>query len=203
MAGALALLLRNEESPTPEYQFETPSDIRDACREFREALQQSRVDCLDNKQPGSQSAEPEDDIQSAEPDDDDDWFIFNLDEYEEVEATPGAFEDEEADRNRHCDKTAPSARSAKTVKNYCPIVQPKLRQLLIAVFTQLPTREFNGKFYSVLIRYLALASLTKTGEWKASGVISHHVAVLLFVARLTMFSIIKLIGQGEDSNLPQ
>lgn len=72
---------------------------------------------------------------------------------------------------------------------WCPKIQAKLRQLLIAMYTQLPGPEGHGQFFSVFMRWLVLSSVRPSGLWLPLGSISQRVAALLFAARLTMLAL--------------
>jgi len=74
---------------------------------------------------------------------------------------------------------------------YCSTIQPKLRNLLAALYKQLPGLHGSGQFQNPIMRYLVLAGLKVKGkgEWRPSGNISQDVSALLFIGRLTMFSV--------------
>jgi hypothetical protein len=71
----------------------------------------------------------------------------------------------------------------------CPIIHPKLRELLVAIYTEEPGAHPDRQFFNVLMRYLVLSSIQPSGEWKKSTEISSAVAAILFCGRLTLFSI--------------
>lgn len=71
---------------------------------------------------------------------------------------------------------------------FCPVIQPKLRQLLFELFTQLPGAEASGKFFSPLLRYVVISSIGPGGQWEPSGDITQRISPLLFAGRLTMYS---------------
>lgn len=105
---------------------------------------------------------------------------------------------DESDRHEETDTQPPNTSGSKKTK-YSPIVQPALRGLLAAIFTQLPGPHASGRFYSTIMRYLVLAALKSNGkgEWRPSGDISQDVAAMLFIGRLTIFSI---MDQGLEAN---
>lgn len=79
---------------------------------------------------------------------------------------------------------------SRTRVPYCPIIQPKLRKLLVALYKQLPGPHGAGQFHSAIMRYLVLAGLKPNGkgEWRPSGNISQDVSALLYTGRLTLYS---------------
>ena len=82
----------------------------------------------------------------------------------------------------------PPSQSKRRIPPYCQVIQPKLRALLYALFTQLPGPHASGRFFSPLIRYLVLASFDTEGKWAISGNITQYIASLLFTGRLTLYS---------------
>lgn len=71
---------------------------------------------------------------------------------------------------------------------YCPVIQPKLRDLLYSLFTQLPGPQAKGRFFSPIFRYLILASFGDDGKWSVANNITQDIAAFLFCGRLTLYS---------------
>ncbi|EKM79049.1 hypothetical protein AGABI1DRAFT_129306 [Agaricus bisporus var. burnettii JB137-S8] len=63
-------------------------------------------------------------------------------------------------------------------------LQPQLTTLLYLLFTQLPTNDLRGQFFTPIYHFLVLSSLRKNGEWAAANAITHTIAAILFTGRL-------------------
>jgi hypothetical protein len=66
--------------------------------------------------------------------------------------------------------------------------QAAILDLLVALFTQLPTGE-EDKFYSPIIRFTVLASMRQSGRWLSPRQITHLLAVLLFCGREVLMAL--------------
>ncbi|KAF7776873.1 hypothetical protein Agabi119p4_5266 [Agaricus bisporus var. burnettii] len=64
------------------------------------------------------------------------------------------------------------------------LLQPKLQTLLYLLFTQLPTNENRGQFFTPIYHFLLLSSLRQNGQWAAGYTITHTIAAILFTGRL-------------------
>jgi hypothetical protein len=95
---------------------------------------------------------------------------------------PGNLDPPSAPLPTHPNPTQPT----KSSLPFCEIIQPKLRALLLSLFSQLPTPLVNGRFFSPLLRYVVLASFGTDGKW--SDDTTQDLAALLFTGRLTFYS---------------
>ncbi|KAF7966152.1 hypothetical protein HWV62_39780, partial [Athelia sp. TMB] len=86
---------------------------------------------------------------------------------------------------------------------HSPTIQPKLRDLLIALYCQLPTPGTKDTaFDSILVRFLILSGLKPNADWKHSGDITQTIAALTFCGRLTMYDIMTK-STHENSTIHQ
>ncbi|KAJ3555709.1 hypothetical protein NP233_g12145 [Leucocoprinus birnbaumii] len=66
-----------------------------------------------------------------------------------------------------------------------PTTQRKLLHLLYLIFSQTPTAENRGAFFSPVIHHIVLTSLRKKEAWAAGNTITHNIAAIAFAGRLT------------------
>lgn len=78
-------------------------------------------------------------------------------------------------------------------------IQEALQRLLFEIYAQLPEEGIQGRFRSVLMRYVVLCSCSGGTDrsWQPSGVISKYFAMLLFCGRLAMYSEMELHRNTE------
>ncbi|EKM74463.1 hypothetical protein AGABI1DRAFT_95620 [Agaricus bisporus var. burnettii JB137-S8] len=79
------------------------------------------------------------------------------------------------------------------------LIQEKLTTLLYLLYTQLPTNELRGQFFTPIYHFLVLSSLRKNGEWAAANSITHTIAALLFTGRLVFAW--KTIEDAQEKNI--
>ena len=169
--------MKNYLHPNPEYNFKVPQHIGEAIDELVQALRQAS-DGADAEVESDEAAEDRDD--DGEP-----WLD------DEVE-TPS----EEETENEIVTPTMPTAPERSSRAPYfCPVVQPKLRKLLVALYMEQPEPQSDRQFFSVFMRYALLSSIRPKGEWKKSGQISQTIAALTFTGRLTLYSV---MDDGEE-----
>jgi hypothetical protein len=72
---------------------------------------------------------------------------------------------------------------------FCPVVQPALIRLFIAIVTHLPQTASDGKWFNVFLSFVVLASIKNKGEFLPAGEITQLISAILFVCRLTNFNI--------------
>ncbi|KAF7771871.1 hypothetical protein Agabi119p4_6182 [Agaricus bisporus var. burnettii] len=65
-----------------------------------------------------------------------------------------------------------------------PTVRTQITTLLYALYTQIPSGDIRGEFYSPITHYVLLSSLRKDQEWVPAGVITQTIAAILFTGRL-------------------
>ncbi|KAF5345077.1 hypothetical protein D9756_011154 [Leucocoprinus leucothites] len=66
-----------------------------------------------------------------------------------------------------------------------PEIQQRLVTLLYLLFTQTPTGDCQGGFFSPISHFVVISSLRKNENWAAGNTITHEIAPLLFTGRLT------------------
>lgn len=66
--------------------------------------------------------------------------------------------------------------------------QAGILELLVSLYTQLPTGE-DDKFFSPILRFTVLASLRQSGQWLPPRRITHLLAILLFCGREVLMSL--------------
>jgi hypothetical protein len=79
------------------------------------------------------------------------------------------------------------------------LIQPKLESLLYLLFTQLPTNDNRGQFFTPIYHFLVLSSVRKKGEWATANTITRTIAAILFTGRLVFAS--KILQIAEESNV--
>ncbi|EKM81396.1 hypothetical protein AGABI1DRAFT_125786 [Agaricus bisporus var. burnettii JB137-S8] len=106
-------------------------------------------------------------------------------EGDDVEESSGSSEDEEGQSSRQ-----PHLRLQLTTSttSTTPLIQTKIFTLLFLLFTQLPTNDFRGQFFTPIYHFLLLSSLRKNRAWAAANTITHTIAVVLFTGRLVFSS---------------
>lgn len=164
------MLVRNHLSPCEEYNFKIPPHIGILCDELVDAFRKA----------GDPNTIHEDDTETppVPPDtnaDDEEEFLV-IDE-EGIDAEPAA-----PVRSAH------GPTETRATPPYCPVIQPKLRNLLVALYTQVPGDSCFGSFFSVIMHYIMLSSLRANGQWISSGKITHSIAATTFTGRLTLYS---------------
>jgi hypothetical protein len=167
VAAAVALLVRNYSNPSDAYSFTSPKSLDDACEELLQAFEDSRL-----------PHDPADHIN------DDDVHV-PIDDEELLVPAPT-----NPDLPISVDTTTRGAITSLKPPAWCPIIQGKLRKLLIAIYTHLPGSEGSGQFFNVIMRCMLLLSIRESGVWLSSGNISQKAAAYLFAGRLIMSSII-------------
>lgn len=146
------------------YSFIPPPEIRDAAQELVDAY--SQVTALPN---------------SSDDEDDDDAH----------DREGASVNDEDAEDEFYVDPiwrhTPTESKMTLKQPRHCPIIQPKLRTLIHALYSELPP---PGKYvhatHRVLIRCLIMSSISINGDWKNSSGITQMTAALSFGGRLTM-----------------
>lgn len=92
----------------------------------------------------------------------------------------------------------PSHLNKKPPPRSTPELQEKLNDLLYLLFTQTPTSELRGNFFSPVSHYIILASMRKRQQWLAAGSITHNIAAILFTGRLVFARrIMEVYDDGE------
>lgn len=179
---AVAMVLRNHLRSLPicaSYNFKPPADIRDAA--------QALIEAFSAAEPLPASAEVGDDDASDatlcdvmdDVFDDDEFYVPEVDSHQDAQAeTPSL-------------PPPPS----------CPIIQPRLRALIRALYCQLPPPgTMASAFDSALVKFLVMASRLASGEWRTSSGITQLIAALTFGGRLAMYDLMA-IGIGDASSL--
>jgi hypothetical protein len=183
LAAALALVVRNHANPCPDYTFNVPESISKACQELLEAFK-----CVgDQETVGEEDELPPTLEQNLE----DEEFAEHNDQ-----------DDSDAPLHLPADSTYSTPYGGAETRNpphFCPIIQPKLHNLLVQLYTQVPGSVSSGPFFNPLIRYLVLSSIEKQGKWSSSSAITQRIAALLFTGRLTLYSLMEeqLIKNGS------
>jgi hypothetical protein len=173
ISGAVELLVKNYLQPHPEYNFPTPPKIRTAIDQLIKAFKIA--------------AAPSDDLEEDQEEHlaapalqvEDEEFIVHEDEDDD--------EREEGEEEEREPEKVPV--TIKPTVEVCPTIHPKLRELLVAIYTEEPGSQPDRQFFNVFMRYLVLSSIQPSGEWKKSTEISSATAAILFCGRLTLFSI--------------
>jgi hypothetical protein len=129
-----------------------------------------------------------DDTQVNDEDEDDEEFVTGLDPTTDNDTADDSdnLDPPSAPLPTHLD-LQPN-RSKRKSPPYCKVIQRRLGALLYALFSQLPSPECKGRFFSPLFRYLVLASFGADGKWAVAGDTTQHIAALLFTGRLTLYS---------------
>jgi hypothetical protein len=180
VASAVALILRNHIKPSVEYRFPVPAYVSKACQELLDEFK-SPVDVSfagDSECPPEMEENLEDEECAEHTNDGDDDDSENVNGFEQ---TPSDMEE----------RGPYGGTETRKVPFFCPRIQPKLRNLLVALFTQVPGQDVNGPFFSPLLRYLVLSSIRKNGEWTSSSSITQRIAAVLFTGRLTLYSLME------------
>lgn len=71
------------------------------------------------------------------------------------------------------------------VKSTTPGIQSKVAALLYLLYTQLPSQQFRGQFFTPIYHFLVLSATRKNSEWAAANSITQTIAAILFTGRLT------------------
>ena len=154
---------------------------RSACMSLDDALQCSRS--------GSSV-----DTESSDPTNEQDWYScleVTSDEREDSDV-----EEYEDGNTSLTDEPAPPPAHRQIANS--PL-QFRILNLLISLFTQLPTGN-DDKFFSPILRFAVLASLQSSGKWLPPRQITHPLAVLLFCGQEVMMALMhqRLV---EDSTI--
>lgn len=178
LGGLIAFTCRHLVNPVDGFAFPLTSSIIDASRSLLLALGATETDVSSIEDDGFQPDEP-----LPEYEDDEESMVHD------PSAPDGDDEDGlDAPYSPRPANAVPSGdRPGNKVPRYCESVQPKLQRLLFELFSQLPTDEVQGRFFSPILRYLVLLSFDEHMSWLASGIITHFIAALLFSGRLVMF----------------
>lgn len=182
IAAAITLLVLTYKDPQPEYHFPISPTLSTACNDLLEAFDQAK---------GTNVVIEEDPQVDEDPkvDDDRDERHMVQDEEEFMVHSDQPRDDDDPDPGPLPDSPElPTKNRTLKPPKYCPIIQPKLHQLLFETYSELPSGENKGQFYSYLMRYLVLSSIGPKAEWKQSSVITQAFSALLFGARLVMFA---------------
>jgi len=172
VAPCIALLVRNHLSPSAEYKFPIPPEIRGLCDELVSAFKK-----LGSAHTTHTETIPE--IPDTVADDDDEFIVTSgvgSDSLDEVLVTTSPL------RSTH------TPGETRSPPKYCPIVQPHLCKVLISMFTQVPSNGYSGSFFSVIMHYLMLSSIRANGQWIPSGRIMQTIAATTFCGRLTLYA---------------
>jgi hypothetical protein len=174
VAPCVSLLVRNHLAPSEEYSFPIPPNIRTSCDDLVAAFQKAG-----NTEASYSETVPK--IPDTVIDDEEEFIIVSegsVDTPDLEEASVTMF----SLRNAH---TPGETRSPPT---YCPIIQPLLRRVLVALFTQVPGDGCDGSFFSVIMHYLMLSSIRANAQWIPSGKITQTIAAHTFCGRLTLYA---------------
>jgi hypothetical protein len=85
-------------------------------------------------------------------------------------------------------RSAHAPGETRSPPKYCSVIQPHLRKVLVALFTQVPGDGYHGSFFSVIMHYLMLSSIRANGQWISSGKITQTIAATTFCGRLTLYA---------------
>jgi len=174
IAPCVALLVRNHLAPSEEYSFSIPPNIRTCCDELVTAFQTAG-----NTHAGYTEIVPE--ISDT----------FAADDEEFIVAREGLAEEQDLDQalvTMFSPRSAHAPGETRSPPKCCPIIQPCLRKVLVALFTQIPGDGCNGSFFSVIMHYLMLSSIRANGQWISSGKITQFIAATTFCGRLTLYA---------------
>jgi hypothetical protein len=200
------LVVGNYCEPFEEYNFPMTPEVEKACQELLNGFALVK----DNGVGVPADEEGQDDVRSGEStvdeDEDDEEFITHL-----TGEQSGQWEDdgESLDLQREGLPTSegPARPSSlgldggKPKYHHCPIIQPRLRNLLVALYTQLPGRQASGRFFSPIMRYIVLSAVDINGGWVVPGEITQHMSVALFCGRLTLYSLMhQEMVEGQHHN---
>ena len=177
MAEAITLLILTYSEPHPEYNFTVSPALSRACKELLKAFDEAKGTHV------AMEEDPEVDDDREEPQvvqDEEEFMVHSDNPRDEDDLDPGLLPDSP--------ELQTDGRHKKPPPKFCPIIQPKLHQLLFEIYSELPSAGNRGQFYSFLMRYVLLSSIGPNAEWKPSGVITQYLSALLFVARLVMFA---------------
>ena len=198
----MALVLRNHAHPSEHYSFILPQAIRTASESLIRAFAQHKSD----SPPVCSPDEGEDeklDVSVAPPEDEQDDEEF-------ITVTPSPQGSVALQDTENLDPPSdfqpileppplPTIAKSHHPPPFVPIIQTCLRDLLFALFSQLPGPEASGRFFSPLLRYMVLVSLHIDGKWEVANKITQFIAALLFTGRLTLYSETHLAVQGQHN----
>jgi hypothetical protein len=102
-------------------------------------------------------------------------------EDEEVEESSESSGEEEDALPLRLEQSIPLSR---VLAQTTSLMQLKLKKLLYLLYTELPTYENRGQFFTPIYHFLVLNSLRKDGGWAAANTITHTIAAILFSGRL-------------------
>lgn len=199
IAGLIAFIHRVVTNENTPYRFPISSEIALACRELIEVLTPPSLNELELDE------EPQTELATKSPDDNDgevadgDYDEEDDDDDDEHGGNPGEGpEEDEAEVGKGAaDGQAPILTKKPAASQASPDLQPKLSHLLFLLFTQLPSGEMQGDFFSPISHYIMLASLRDDQKWAAAGTITHSIAAILFTGRLVFVQ--KVMKLARDS----
>lgn len=184
IASLIAFIHRVVSNDNLPYTFPITPDIASACQNLINTLSPPSVNASEEEKTHQLDEEFEmgpasDDADSGDDDDDD-----------------SEAENDGADRDSH-PHALPKPRTAT---RSTPALQRKLSRLLYLLFTQEPSGELQGDFFSPISHYVLLASLRKDQQWAAAGTITHYIAAILFTGRLVFaHRVMYLAGKSKQS----
>jgi hypothetical protein len=189
VAEAVVLVLRNHAHPSEHYSFVTPQAIRTASESLIRAYAQHKSNSPPAHPPGEADADEELDlsITSPEEEEDDEEFITDTQGSDALQYTENL---DPPSNFQPIVEPPPLPTFAKSYHPppFIPIIQTSLRNLLFALFSQLPGPEASGRFFSPFLRYIVLVSLQVNSKWEVANKITQFIAALLFAGRLTLYS---------------
>lgn len=116
---------------------------------------------------------------NQKPLEDPDHYIQDGDDNEDDEDDDEEFFDDDSE------SIIPDLREASVAQNQ---TEQRILDLLIALYTQLPSKEDNS-LYSPLLRFIILSSHQKTGGWLPPRRITEFFSILLFCGRQVMYTL--------------
>jgi hypothetical protein len=185
----IAFLVRNHLTPSEEYHFPIPPNICTSCDELVAAFQKADAPA------GYTEMIPE--IPDIIADDGEEFIIANKgsvdgEDLEEVPVMTFSL------------RSAHTPGETRSPPKYCPVIQPHLCKVLVALFTQVPGDGYSGSFFSVIMHYLMLSPIRANGQWISSGKITQTIAATTFCGRLTLYSdMLDSTAAGQSVNYHQ
>lgn len=168
LASAIILISNNNTSPNPDYNFPTTPEIASAIEQLHHSM---ALPIAPRPNPYDGQDDPSH-IHAHEPDDEEFAVHHDSGEFKEEPFVPTLSSGS---------KRPPSSTAA---------IQNAIHSLFCSLYTQVPTHDLGGQFFSPLMRFLLLKSLHADGSWSPSGVITQTIAAVLFVGRLTFAQIL-------------
>lgn len=156
VASVIACIHRVTTDPSPPYSFPVTPEVASTCKTLISLLSPSRT--IDDPVPTQ--PEPRDHHDCSYESDDDSEIEEENEEEKDLILDVDFFDDSVSPIDAH------------------------LLKLLNLLFTQTPSQEIGGEFFSPLRHYVLLSAIRKNGQWLLPGAITHNIAALLFTGRL-------------------